>query len=77
MDTKLNTLIADILHISPEKVTDELAMADVESWDSLQHMNLIASLEQGYRVEFTFDDIIAMQNVKEIKRILGLKDVAV
>lgn len=76
MDTKLNTLIADILHIPQETITDDLAMSDVESWDSLQHMNLIASLEQSYGIEFTFDNIIAMQNVKEIKRILSLKGVA-
>lgn len=73
METKLNTLIADILHLPSESITDELAMSEVEFWDSLQHMNLIASLEQAYSIEFTFDDIIAMQNVKEIKRVLGLK----
>jgi len=77
LSTQLNTLIAEVLHISPESITDELAMSEVESWDSLQHMNLIASLEKGYSIEFTFDDIIAMQNVKEIKRVLQLKGVEI
>lgn len=75
MDTKLNTLIAETLHISLNSVTDDLAMSDVESWDSLQHMTLIASLEQSFGVELTFEDIIAMQNVKEIKRILVSKGI--
>jgi len=48
-------------------------MSEVENWDSLQHMDLIASLEQAYGVEFTFDEIISMQSVGEIKRVLRSK----
>ena len=77
METKLYNLIAETLHISVEKVTDELTMADVEAWDSLQHMSLIASLEQTFNVEFTFDEIVAMRSVVEIKRVLSRKGVAV
>ena len=73
MDTRLNTLIADILYIPLEKINDELTMSEVESWDSLQHMSLIASLEQTFAVEFTFDEIVLMQSVAEIKRVLKEK----
>jgi len=52
-------------------------MSEVETWDSLQHMNLIASLEQGFEVEFTFEEIVAMQSVGEIKRILASKGATV
>ncbi len=77
MDTKLNKLIADTLHISLEIITDELSMSDVEFWDSLQHMNLIASLEQTYGIDFTFEEIIIMQTVAEIKRVLQSKGVEI
>lgn len=77
MDTKLNKLIADTLHISLEIITDELSMSDVEFWDSLQHMNLIASLEQTYGIDFTFEEIIIMQTVAEIKRVLQSRGVEI
>lgn len=73
METKLNTLIADTLHLPLEKINDELSMAEAESWDSLQHMNLIASLEQTFAVEFTFDEIVLMQSMAQIKRVLKEK----
>lgn len=73
MDTRLNTLIADILYIPLENINDELTMSEVESWDSLQHMSLIASLEQTFAVEFTFYEIVLMQSVAEIKRVLKEK----
>lgn len=75
MDNKLSPLIADILHFPVDDISDELTMSEVESWDSLQHMNLIASLEQTFGIDFTFDEIVAMQNVKEIKRILQEKGI--
>lgn len=76
METKLRTLIAETLHIPLEKINDDLTMAEVESWDSLQHMNLIASLEQVFGVEFTFDEIVLMQSVSQIKSVLEGKGVA-
>jgi acyl carrier protein len=70
LNTKLNEIIISTLHIPLDRVTDELAMSDVETWDSLQHMNLIASIEQAYGVELTFEEIVAMRSVGEIKRVL-------
>jgi len=77
LDTKLNELIASILHIPLNSVIDQLAMSEVETWDSLQHMNLIASLEQEFGIEFTFEEIVSMQNVAVIKNVLRGKGVAV
>ncbi|MEP6894771.1 MAG: acyl carrier protein [Chloroflexota bacterium] len=73
MNAKLNEIIISTLHIPAEHITDELTMTEVESWDSLQHMNLIASLEQAFAVEFTFEEIVSMQSVAEIKRVLSDK----
>jgi acyl carrier protein len=73
MSEKLNEIIASTLHIPPASITDQLTMSQVESWDSLQHMNLIASLEQAYGAEFTFEEIVSMQSVAEIKHILKNK----
>ena len=73
MSTKLTEIITSILHIPADRVADGLSMAEVESWDSLQHMNLIASLEQAYGIELTFEEIVQMQNVGEIKRVLASK----
>jgi acyl carrier protein len=76
LETKLNELIASILHLPAQSIGDQLTMSDVETWDSLQHMNLIASLEQEFTVEFTFDEIVAMQSVGAIKTVLHSKGVA-
>jgi len=73
LSTKLSEIITSTLRLPPASITDTLTMSEVENWDSLQHMDLIASLEQAYGVEFTFDEIISMQSVGEIKRVLRSK----
>lgn len=77
MNTKIEEILASTLHIPSADITDQLTMSEVETWDSLQHMNLIASLEQAFGVEFTFEEIVSMQSVAEIKRVLNGKRVDV
>ena len=70
MDEKLRSLLAEVLRLPDEQVNDDLAMKDVDAWDSLVHMQLVLSLEQNFDIQLTFDEIVAMQSVREIKRVL-------
>jgi acyl carrier protein len=67
---KVEALLADVLQIPAEQINDDLAMKDLDAWDSLKHMELIVALEQGFEVQLTFDEIVVMQSVREIKRVL-------
>ena len=51
-------------------------MKDLEAWDSLKHMELIVSLENKFGIELSFDEIVAMQTVSEIKQVLRQRGVA-
>lgn len=75
VDKKVEKLLADVFQMPTAKVTDDLTMQDVEVWDSLKHMELVVSLEETLGIELTFDEIVAMQSVREIKRILREKRV--
>lgn len=70
MDESVAGLLAEVLQIPVATVTDDLAMKDTDVWDSLKHMELVISLEHGFRIQLSFDEIIAMQSVGEIKRVL-------
>ena len=70
MDETVESLLAEVLQIPAATITDDLAMKDMDVWDSLKHMELIVSLEQSFELEFSFDEIVAMQSVGTIKRVL-------
>ena len=66
----IERLLAEVLQLPVTDVTDDLLMKNVDVWDSLKHMELIVSLETAFGRQFTFDEIVVMQSVREIKRVL-------
>ena len=76
VDGKVEGLLADVLQVPAASITDDLAMQDVEAWDSLKHMELVVALEDAFDRQFTFDEIVGMRSVREIKRVLGAGSVA-
>ena len=70
VDGKVEGLLADTIQVPAAKITDDLAMQDVEAWDSLKHMELIVALEEAFGVQLSFDEIVVMRSVGEIKRVL-------
>lgn len=76
VDGKVEALLADVLQVPAATITDDLAMEGVEAWDSLKHMELVVALEEAFGVELTFDEIVRMRSVGEIKRVLGARSAA-
>lgn len=75
VDGNVERILSEVLQIPAATIVDELTMKDVDAWDSLKHMELIVALEQAFAVELTFDEIVAMQNVREIKRVLEKRSI--
>ena len=73
VDGAVENLLSEVLQMPASKITEDLAMKDVDAWDSLKHMELIVSLEQSFSIELSFDEILAMRSVGEIKRVLREK----
>ena len=75
MDQKLKEIIVELFKMKENAITDSLTMKDTDVWDSLKHMELIASIEDVFEVELSFDEIVAMQTFKEIKQVLSTKGI--
>jgi len=73
VESKLNQLLAELLRLSANEITDTLSMKDTDAWDSLKHMELIVSIEETFDIQLTADEIVTMLDVKEIKNILTKK----
>jgi acyl carrier protein len=60
-------------HIDPQTVTIDTTPKDVPAWDSMGHVELASSLERVFGLTFDVDDLMEMENVKEISRIVQSK----
>jgi acyl carrier protein len=59
--------------LDPQMVTLDTAPEDIAAWDSMGHVTLASCLEQEFRVNLDVDELMAMENVREIVRILEAK----
>jgi acyl carrier protein len=70
---KLNSILCEVLSLSAGDLSDNLAMVDVEGWDSLSHMDLIASIEEEMSIELSADDIMIMTSIGVVRTIVQKK----
>ena len=73
MEERVKQIMADVLDLDPHSINGDTAMDNVESWDSLTHINLCLSLEQDFQVSFTVPEMEAMLSYEDIVRVLAEK----
>ncbi len=74
MESKeLYKLIADILSAPESEINENSDLRSISTWDSMNHMILIAQLEEHFNISFTGDEIIEMVNIKFIEDLLKKK----
>ncbi|MFA5585797.1 MAG: acyl carrier protein [Saccharofermentanales bacterium] len=49
-------------------IGEETRAADVEGWDSLEHINLINLIESRFKIRFEMKEALAFQNVGDMVR---------
>lgn len=70
---KIRSAFKSAFDIDPQSVTLNTVPSDISAWDSMGHVTLASSLEQAFGLTFDVDDLMAMENVKEIHRIVHSK----
>lgn len=73
---KYTKVFADTFEMESSKVT-ELKYQEVNEWDSVGHMRLIAAIEDAFGIMMDTDDIIDFSSFEKGKEILRKYDVVV
>lgn len=75
-DDRFRRTVATILGLPPDRVTDDLAPDAVDTWDSLNHINLMAALEQEFSIVFNAARLGDVHSIGELKAALMEQGVA-
>jgi acyl carrier protein len=68
--TKLNKILAKVLLIDEQKISDTMSRKTVKEWDSMAHLMLVSELESAFEITMDDDDIMEIQTVADIKKTL-------
>ncbi|ANN21282.1 MULTISPECIES: acyl carrier protein [Amycolatopsis] len=61
---KLREVFVEALDLDGEVDVENLKYRDIEAWDSVGHMALVAAIEDEFDVEFDTDQVIDMSSFK-------------
>ena len=63
---KLNEVFQDVFDDEDITVNDSTVAADVDGWDSLEHINLIVAVERCFGIKITMGETTGLKNVGEM-----------
>ena len=69
----VNAIFIDVLENDDLVITRETTSADVEEWDSLNHIQLVVSIEKHFKLKFSANEIRNWKNVGEMCDAIALK----
>ena len=70
---RLNDIFQDVFDDDSISVTPSTTAADIEDWDSLSHITLMAAVEDEFRMKFSMKEVVEMKNVGEMVTIIAAR----
>lgn len=68
--SKLTEVFRTVFDDDTITLNDQTTSADIEDWDSLEHIDLIVSIEKAFSMKFTMSETTGMKNVGEMVDII-------
>ncbi len=62
----LNRVFREVFDDETITVCEETTAADIEGWDSLTHITLLAAVEDEFGMNFAMKDVVEMKNVGDM-----------
>lgn len=63
---KVEEIFREELEVDDLVLTDETTADDVEEWDSLSHVQLVAAMEEAFGIEFKSREILSWENIGDL-----------
>ena len=70
---QIKKIISDVLNVSISDLEMGSSPDNTENWDSIKHMDIIASLEEEFSITFDEEEIFEMMNLEIILIIIQEK----
>lgn len=70
---KVQEIFRDVFQAPTLEINPEMTASDVEKWDSLTHLTMIAKVEEVFGFKFKLKEMIKMKNVGDMLNIISEK----
>ena len=73
--SKLENIFREVFVDDKLQISNATNADDIESWDSLTHMQLINEVEEHFKVTFTLDEVMQLNDVGNLVQLIKSKGV--
>lgn len=73
MKERVFDIVSNIMNWPLKKINEDSSPEDIDTWDSLNQINLVLALEEEFGVQFTDDQIVEMLSVRSVIETLQSK----
>ena len=70
MTEPLEEVIGSVLGVSPQSLSDDSSIENVQEWDSLRQLSILLALESAYGITITADQALDMNSIAAIRALL-------
>lgn len=71
MIQRLRSLIAEMLDMPETDIAEDTSRAATETWDSLNHLQLVTALESEFQIKLTMQEIADVSTVGDLQRLIA------
>ncbi len=75
MSDALIQLFAEVLQVDPTDLNEDSSPDNVKQWDSLAAMELVAAIEEKFKVQLSTKEIMKMSTIGRARKVLQGKSV--
>ena len=68
---RLQTVFCDVFDCEEIALSDATTAADVEGWDSLSHITLIAAIEDEFEISIPMKAVVHLENVGQLVSLIA------
>jgi acyl carrier protein len=70
---RLTEIFKDVLDLPSVSLTRDTTAAEIEEWDSLNHISLIVAIERDFSVRFDLAELKSLRNVGDMLDLIQRK----
>lgn len=65
---RIRSIVADILGLAPEELSEDSGVDLTEGWDSLKNLTILMEVEQQFGHQFSPDELAEANTIRAIAR---------
>lgn len=66
IECSIQKVMSDVFSVEMQDITIESSQDNIDTWDSVNHLNLITALEEEFQIEIPIEEVGLMVNFRLI-----------